>query len=165
MDYEKDIKIDETALDVEWLNQPLLAVKYGKYYAECFKELQQTEENIKVIRAELIKKINDNPELYLGDGVKPTGPNVEACYRNHKDHKRAKEEWIEAQYNLNIASAAKSEISFSRKSALENLVILHGQNYFAGPKMPRDLSFEAQKQELQKKSDISVGKKLMRRTK
>ena len=32
-----------------------------------------------------------------------------------------------------------------RKDALENLVRLHGQQYFAGPKIPRDLPSEMEK--------------------
>lgn len=35
MNYEKDIRIDETALDLEWLSQAELAIKYGRYWATC----------------------------------------------------------------------------------------------------------------------------------
>jgi hypothetical protein len=164
MQYEEDMKIDETALDVEWLNQPILAMKYGRHYADCFRLHQQAEENLKVVKAELIKKINDDPDKYLGVGVKATGPNVEACYRDRKEHKVAKEQWIAAQFELNIAAAVKSEISFSRKAALENLVILHGQSYFAGPKMPRDLTSEVQHKEAQKTADAIVIRKMRRST-
>jgi hypothetical protein len=156
MDYTKDIEIDESALDVEWLNQPKLAMKYSQYYAECFKKKQQAEENIKVIRAELIKKANENPDEYLGDGVKPTVATVEAYFRTHKKHIAAKDAWIEACFQLNIAEAAKWEVSNSRKAALQNLVELHGQNYFAGPNVPRDLSHEVIAFEQQKKANQKV---------
>lgn len=162
-DYEHDMRIDESALDVEWLNQPILAMSYGKYYAECFKRFQQAEENIKLVKADLIRLINDDPDKYLGEGVKPTAVNVESGYRKHKDHKAAKEEWIDAQYELNIVTAAKSEISFSRKAALENLVILHGHLYFAGPTMPRDLSYEQEQREKQQKSNAGVRSKMERK--
>ena len=47
-----------------------------------------------------------------------------------------------------------------QKTALENLVKLHGQQYFAGPSVPRDLSKEWERHERQKSVDAGVGKKL-----
>jgi len=163
MDYEKDMKIDETALDVEWFEQAPLALRYGKYWARARRNLTIAEEKIKVVRAELIKLANLNPDKYLGKDVKPTGPNVEAFYRNHSRHKAAKDEWIEAQYNLNMIEVAKNEISFTRKAALENLVKLHGQGYFAGPKMPRNLTEEMQKRD--KEVNKRIGSKLSHKMK
>lgn len=163
MDYEKDLEIDENALDIEWLEQASLAMKWAKNYAVCRKRLTEAEEKIKVVRAELIKKANRNPDKYLGEGVKPTAPVVESYYRLHSKHVAAKEEWVDAQFELNIAEAAKNEISFTRKAALESLVVLHGQQYFAGPKMPRDLSNEVQKRkERQKTVDKGISKKMKR---
>lgn len=160
MDYKKDMRIDESALDVEWLEQSDLALEYGGYWADAKKKLMIAEENIKVIRAELVKKANEDPDRYLGSGVKPTAPNVEAYYRMHKLHKRAKDEWIEAMHECNMAEIAKNEISFTRKAALENLVQLHGQNYFAGPRMPRDLTKERQNRDTTR---MSANKKVRMR--
>jgi len=140
LDYEKDIHIDEDSLDYEWLQQTTLAVKYGKYWAECQERLIRAEERIKIIRSQLIKEANEDPDHFLGEGVKPTNPNVEAYYRTHSDHKRAKEEWIEAQYQANLADVVRKEISMTRKKALESLVSLHGQQYFAGPSTPHNLT-------------------------
>jgi hypothetical protein len=158
IDYERDMRIDDSALDLEWEDQATLAMKYVKYYSKCRKRLTLAEEKIKVVRAELIKLANQNPDKFLGNGVKPTAPNVEAFYRMHPRHKAAKDEWIEAQFELNMAEGAKSEISFTRKSALENLVILHGQGYFAGPTMPRDL--KAQRIEFDKRMNRGIASKM-----
>ena len=160
MDYELDIEIDEDFLDIECLEQPGLALKYGKHWARCQRKLTQAEEKIKVIRAELIKQANDNPNKYLGRGVKPTGANVEAYYRMHPKHIKAKDEWVQAQYECNVAAAAKSEFSFARKTSLELLVQLHGQNYFAGPRVPHNLSEEREKR--QKKVDQGIASKMKR---
>ncbi len=162
MGYEKDMRIDETSLDIEWLDQVELAMKYGKLYAQAEKELTASEEEVKVIRSELIKEANEDPDKYLGEGIKPTGPNVEAYYRTHKRHKDIKKEIIELQFELNMTEVAKNEVSFTRKAALENLVTLHGQQYFAGPKVPRTITSEREKKEQQKKVDTGVGKKLRR---
>ena len=162
MNYEKDLRIDVDALDTEWADQPALALKYCRHYAECVKELQEAEEEIKITRSELIKEANENP-VGCCDKEKPNAGDIEAYYRNHDRHKKAKEQMIVLQYEVNMAESAKNEFSFSRKAALENLVILHGQQYFAGPKVPRDLSKEYQKKHDQKKAHEKV--KIVRRSK
>ena len=165
MDYEVDIIIDDTALDIEWLEQASLAMRYGKYFAQKKQELLQSQERIKVVRAELIAKANADPEGTC-DKAKPNTADIEAYYRNHKRHKIAKEEWIKAQFELDIAEIAKNEIGFTRKMALENLVKLHGQQYFAGPKVPRDLNSEVdkkrQKVKRQEKVNRGIGKSINR---
>jgi len=150
MNYQKDIVIDEEALDVEWLDQAELAIKWGKYWSRCKEEFTRSEENVKLVRSELIAKVNDDPDKYLGIGIKPTVANVEAFFRNNKRHIAAKEQWILAMTKMNDAEIIKNEISFTRKAALENLVQLHGQNYFAGPKMPRDLHTEYERKKQQR---------------
>lgn len=147
MNYLRDIRIDESNLDIEWLEQAELAVRYGRYWNECNEELVRAEENIKVVRAELVAMANEDPDKHLGQGVKPTGPNIESFYRNHKSHKAAKERWIKAMTTAKDAEIVKNEIAFTRKAALEALVQLHGQNYFAGPKIPHDLRKERENRE------------------
>lgn len=132
------MRIDETALDIEWLEQASLAMKYGRYWADCKRAATHAEEKVKVIRADLIKKANSNPQKYCGKD-KPNAADIEAFYRKQPEHIAAKDAWVDAQYELDMAEVAKNEISFTRKAALENLVKLHGQLYFAGPKVPRDL--------------------------
>ena len=147
MNYKRDIKIDETALDIEWLEQAELAIRYGEYWNECDDEVSRAEEHVKDVYAELTIEINQNPEKYLGvdkkgEPVKPTDEKVKAAVRIHPDHKAAIERLLDAKKAAADAKIVHGEISFTRKTALENLVILHGQNYFAGPKMPRDISKE-----------------------
>lgn len=145
MNYEKDIRIDEQALDIEWLDQAELAIRYGKYWNACKEELTRAEENVKLVTAELILKINRNPEKYLGKDIKPTDAKIDAAVKSHPELIEAKEKWITALSAANNAEIIKNEISFTRKAALENLVNLYGQNYFAGPTMKRNLREEREK--------------------
>ena len=46
-----------------------------------------------------------------------------------------------AQYELEVMGAAVRALD-QKKSALENLVRLQGQNYFAGPSVPRTIGAE-----------------------
>lgn len=161
MDFKLDNKIDEDALDVELLNQSELAFKYGKYWAECQRIVQQAEENIKLIRAQLIKEVNEDPENCLGSGIKPTGSNVESYYRNHDKHIKAKEDWVNACYELNIAEIAKKEISVTRKSCLNSLVELVKCQYIMTPTVPRDLTQEREK--ANKQINVKIARTLKRR--
>lgn len=156
MNYQKDIVIDQDALDVEWLNQPALALRYGKHWACCVEDLARAEEHLKIVQADLVDMVNQDPAAYLGEGIKPTIGNIDAYVIRHEDYKVAKDEVIKRQYEVNVANIAKMEIGNSRKSALENLVRLHGQNYFAGPSVPRDLSKEALKVAQSKRADNAV---------
>lgn len=163
MDYQNDIRINESALDVEWINQASLAMKYGEHWAECVREATRCEERIKLVRAELIEEANKDPETVLGKGIKPTGVNIESYYRNHSRHKKAKRDYVDACYERDIAEIAKKEICYTRKAALENLVRLHGQQYFASPAQPRDISIEVGiEEERQKEANNKVAKKLNR---
>lgn len=161
MNYDEDLKIDVNALEIEWINQPTLAMQYGRNYAECKRIVADASERVKVVRAELIRAANTDPETCCGKS-KPNAADIEAYYRNHKKHKDAKEEWVQAVYELDIAEIAKNEIGYTRKSALENLVRLFGQQYFAGPSAPRDINVEWEKHEKQKQSNKSVKMKRKR---
>lgn len=161
MNYEEDMYIDESALDVECLEQGDLALKYGRIWAEAKRDATDAEERVKLIRSELIMEANEDPYKCCGKD-KPNAADIEAYYRTHRKHKAAKKEWVDAVFELDNAAHAKSEICFTRKAMLEALIVLHGQQYFAGPKIPRDLSFETQKRHKQKEVDKAVSKKMKR---
>ena len=140
MDYENDIKIDETALDVEWLDQPRLALKYGKHLIRLKTKLKAAETKKKFIRSTLILEVNKNPSL--AHKTKPNKEDIEAYYRTHPQYQEIEDEYNELLSEVEYAEIAKNEICFTRKMALENLVVLHGQQYFAGPRVPRNISEE-----------------------
>ena len=66
------------------------------------------------------------------------------------------------KYESDMAKGAVRALE-SKKDALENLVKLHGQQYFAGPKMPRDISWE--REQKQNRADQTVGQRLKRNNK
>lgn len=141
MNYETDIIIDESALDVEWLDQPKLMLKYSKYLAECEKQRDLLKEEMDLIKSELDLKIRENPDKF---GIsKVTEGAVNSAITKDKGFQKVNQEYLEARYELNVAKGAVNAFE-QRKNALENLVRLHGQQYFAGPKEPRDIKKERQ---------------------
>ena len=168
MNYDKDLKIDETALDIEWLNQPRIFMKYASAAAEAELLTDQLTEKVKTIKSTLIRKVADNPGATTGK-AKPTAQDTEAYYRTQTEYIEAKEREIQAKYESSLLWNAVSAFH-QRKLSLENLVKLHGQQYFAGPKVPRNLAQEVQNRETllqkqQQEADNKVKRSMKRRVK
>jgi len=141
-DYDKDINIDETALDVEWLEQPHLMFQYCKHAAETKRWLDLAKEKLEVEKAKLGKDVRAHPENY---GVeKVTESSVQDAVLMSKSHQNAAAEFADARYENEIAVGVLRSLD-QRKTALENLVKLQGMSYFASPSVPRDLPSERQK--------------------
>lgn len=161
MNYEQDIAIDETALEIEWLEQATLFMKYAKNAAEARRTLDQVKESLDIVKAEMDKKIREHPEKFKIEKV--TEAVISAAILRSDEFSEANQKYIDAKYELDIAQAAVSAMN-QRKEALENLVKLHGQSYFAGPKMPRDIHKEREKrEELQKETNKRIASKLNRK--
>ena len=158
MDYEKDIRIDETALDIEWLEQPRLFMQYARHSAEASRDLDKAKENLDIVKAEIDLKIRSNPEKYGLEKVTETA--IQNTILTNKQYQETNQAMLDARYEAEMAKGAVRAME-QRKDALENLVRLHGQQYFAGPKVPRDLTWE--RQERQKRVDAGVAGKMMRR--
>lgn len=139
MNYEDDIKIDESSLDVEWLDQPSLMMKYARHAAQCRLEMDKAKEALELVKAELDKEIRTFPDRF---GIeKITDKVVENTIPMQPDYKEAINNFIKARFESDVAYGAVKAME-TRKDALENLGRLMGLQYFAGPRMPRDLHEE-----------------------
>lgn len=160
MNYEQDIIIDENSLDIEWLNQPTLFMKYARHGASMRREVDKMKQALDIARADADSKIRNHPEKYKLEKI--TEAAVSNAILKEDGYKQAYQDYLDAKYESDIAQAAVLAFE-QRKSALENIVKLHGQSYFAGPKVPRDLSNERKKKEEERKErDNRVGSKLSR---
>lgn len=158
MDYETDITIDESALDVEWLEQPRLFLEYGRNEHATRRTMDYAKERLDLVKAKLDKALRADPDKYniarISEGA------ITNTIFLQPEFKEANEKFIEANYEYGVARAAVWAFD-QRKTALENLVRLHGQNYFAGPRVPRDLS-DIRKQS-QGRSNEKVGQAMRRK--
>lgn len=153
MNYEKDVTIDENSLDTEWLQQPRLMYQYASHLADAVRNYEWMKEQLEVVRAELDKDIRNNPEKH---GIqKITETVVQNTILLMEEYQAANNNQIKARYELDMAKAGVRAID-GKKDALENLVRLHGQQYFAGPSVPRDLSREWEAKQKQKSADQAV---------
>jgi hypothetical protein len=158
MKYEQEIKIDETALDIEWLDQPGLFMKYSKHLAQMRKEVDEAKQDLDIKFAEVDRRIRETPEAY---GIeKVTEPAIKTAILTEDEYQESQKHYLEVKYEMDMAQGAVNAFN-QRKDALENLVRLHGQQYFAGPKVPRNLSWE--RKEKQKRRDAGVASKITRK--
>lgn len=160
INYEKDVSIDENALDVELLQQAQLTFTYGSFSSRLNYELSKKKEELDLIKAELDKNIRNNHEEY---GIaKITEAAINSAIITNKEYLEKNSEYLEIKYEYEVSLAAVRALN-DKKSALENLVKLHGQQYFAGPSLPRDIGEEWLKK--QKEKQISKKIKLQRTNK
>jgi len=158
MNYEQDIKIDEDALDVECLEQSRLMLRYTKHQAHCQAEEEDAKEALDLKKAELDLAIRSDPEAF--NIAKITESVVNSTILSEGGFQKASKEYQEARFENNVAKGAVRAME-SRKHMLEGLIRLHAQQYFAGPKVPRNLSEEYQRK--QQAADSKV--KMKRRNK
>lgn len=153
MDFEKDVSIDESSLDTEWLDQPRLMAKYTKHAANQKRQLDLAKEQLEVVKADLDKDIRTNPDSY--SIAKITETVVQNTIQTQSEYQDAMKDFIDAKYEYEMSQAAVRSID-QKKTALENLVRLHGMSYFSGPSVPRDLSKEWEQKEKQKEANDKV---------
>jgi len=164
MAYEQDMRIDENGLDVEWLRQPRLMMKYSEIAAQARTQLDRAKEGLDMCKAELARDIRSSPDTY--GLAKITDSAVESTILNQPEYKEAMEIFIQAKYEVEMAMAAVKSIE-QKKGALENLVRLFGLQYFAGPAVPRDLAVEWEKAQDNQviKANAGVARSMQRRVK
>lgn len=153
-DYQSELRIDCDNLDVEFLLQSQLFMKYAEACADARFVMDKAKEVLDIVKAEIDADIRSNPGKYdIGD-KKITETFVSGLVLRQERYHETAMRYIEARHEYEILSAAVEAFQ-QRKSALENLVRLHGQSYFAGPSEPRNLPMEYVKRLTSMKRDIS----------
>lgn len=153
MNYEEDVLIDGRSLDLEWLDQPSLMMRYCKISAKAQMDLDAAKEMLDVVRSGLDKAIRTNPEHF--ELAKITDVVVANTVILQESYTEAYGKYLQLKYESDMAKGAVRAIE-QRKDALENLVRLYGQQYFAGPSMPLAINREWEREEKQKQSDKKI---------
>jgi hypothetical protein len=137
MSYEDEMYIDENALDVELLEQPQLVVRYSTQLAEAKAEQALAKEAIDYEKAQIDFAVREDPDKF-GIG-KITENAINNAILIEDSYRKLLTKYNEATRHVNILQGVVYAIN-DRKSSLENLVKLHGQQYFAGPSVPHNLA-------------------------
>jgi hypothetical protein len=159
MDYEKEMTIDDSALDIECIDQAKLMLKVTRLDAELSRDADNAKETRDFVRAEVDKDIRTNPGKFGLE--KTTEAAIQSIILGDERYKKANQAFIDALFESNCAKGAVRACDH-RKSMLETLSRLHAQSYFAGPKTPHNLS--EVRAERDKKTEAGIGNSF-RRTK
>jgi len=156
LNYEQDLDIDPDALDVEWLRQPRLFMKWAELYAEAKAAEKEAKQNMEVVDAQMSTVVRLNPEEHLGE-LKVTETSIANAVKLTPECDKARKIYVKAVYRAELLKNAVAAFD-QRKTALEELVKLHGQNYFSGPSVPRNIHIELDRRK-------AVSKEVNKRTK
>lgn len=143
-DYQADLQIDPEALDIEWMEQSQLFMKYADASAQARHDVDIAKEQLELAKSEADLDVRNNPEAYTGSDKKPTESFITAIVTADATVREKQKALHAAKHTADILSLAVKAFE-QRKSALENLVKLFGQSYFSGPIEPRNLGLEFNK--------------------
>lgn len=159
MNFEQDVKIDETQLEVEIASQPELSFAYGRAEVEAMCARDSAKQRMKILEAELCNEVRATPDLIPGG--KTTEKALQDYVTTHERYKEAEEEYLALVKEYELIRIASADIRYNKMKALELLVKLSDMKYFEGPAKPKTQAQFAQatkeKRELRTATARSVG--------
>ncbi len=158
MNPEKDLQINENALDKEWLKQASNMYNSCVELAEARKQFEKQKLAVDVIFAQVEMSIRSDAEN--AGAKKPTESNIKAMVEIDPRCIKAQEDLIEARNKIALMEAVVQALDHKKK-ALENLVTLWSQGYFAEPKVSTEAATNVTKTQTQQR----VSEKLTERMK
>ena len=149
---EADRKIDPNQLDVEVTRQPEMFSKWAERAIFAQYQLEKFEFTVEVLKAQLNIEARENPQRFGIANV--TEAAVKAAVDRYPRYIREVEKYFELRH-LSVWLGKAVEAIEIRKRMLESLIKLHGQQYFAGPSLPRDLAALWEKYNLSRNENLS----------
>lgn len=140
MDRDKlksDVMIDPDELDVECCRQADVFFEWAEQAIESKSKVDKLKRECQQHEAFLLLDVRHNPEQYKLQN--PTEKSIAAVVCQLVSYIEM-QKGLEAVEKENAMLWKAVEALDQKKRSLDNLVKLHGQNYFAGPKVPHDLS-------------------------
>lgn len=135
-DFAKDKEIDLLQLDIECARQADRFFHWSQQAVEASFESEQMKFRLDVLQAKLEMECRQSPEDF--GLVKPTEAGISAAVKCSEKYQKFQDEYLEARKTKNLLDAAVAAME-QKKRMLESLITLHGQQYFAGPSVPRDI--------------------------
>lgn len=136
---EQLVEIDPDKLDQEWLNHPKKFLHWAERLADARKEYVRLKARLEVVDAELDRDIRQSPENFKLEKI--TEASVTNTIILQSAHHIALKRLNQTKHEMDVLQVAVDALS-DRKKALENLVVLWSQSYFASPKAPTQKSKE-----------------------
>ncbi len=139
--FQEDKQIDLAALHKECQKQPNTYFRWAKLAAEKKSTADRLELVKEVVEAQLQARVRKNPKKYkVQEGARGgiTEAAVKAAVYAHPEFVEASDAYLDAKEEAAIISKAELTMDH-KKRMLELLVTLHGQGYFASPRIAKPL--------------------------
>jgi hypothetical protein len=134
--FKLDRAIDPSQLDVEAVRQADVFFRWAKKLEKAKYAAAIADAHRKQIDAMLSRKIRKTPNIY---GLKTaTEKAVDEIVLLDPEYVKALGEKHEADLEMGLLEQAVWSLT-QKKAMIEELIKLHGQEYFAGPSVPRNL--------------------------
>ncbi len=131
MEFKDQIKLDKNRLDENAIDQSDFYDEWSKKWAASVLERDKAKERIGVATAESANDIRSHPQIYGWEQDKAaTDGFVTSQVPLHPKVRKAQEELIEAQYQVNMMSSAKENLE-QRVHSLDILTRLYTGAYFS----------------------------------
>lgn len=134
--FKIDQKIDPAELDIAALMQAELFGTYAMAAVEARAAVDLAKAQLDAVEARLSLECRSNPSEFGLE--KATESAVSQAVTCHSEYVEARDAMYDAKNKSAAADAMTSTIEM-KKRMIEVLTTLHGQQYFAGPSVPRDL--------------------------
>ena len=141
LNYQKDLKIEVDALDIEWVRHPQKYMSYCEMAARANDLVRKRKGDLELVDAKIDKEIRETAE---GTKEKVTADAIKNKIIADERHLKALMDYNDALYQAELLSSAVKAMD-SKKVALQEAVRLWAGAYFAGPKVPRDIKKEVEK--------------------
>jgi len=152
------LDIDKNLLDDEWINQPKLYFKWAVQLEDAREDLDNAKADFDLVKAEVDLAIRNDPNKYdLPDKI--TEKMIAAAVPVQPEYEEAQKVFFLTKHQVGVLQAAVTALDH-RKKALEKLVDLHGQKYFASPRASvcaREAMEEVEKRSVRKRTKGSRG--------
>ena len=135
-EFEKDLQVDPNQLDLAAVLQGELFFKWAERAVAARAKMDRKKFALDVLQAELQTRCREKPEKF--GLVKVTEGAISAAVHTHQKYLEGYEEYLDARNDSALLDKAVVAME-TRKRMIEVLITLHGQQYFAGPSVPRNL--------------------------
>ena len=134
--FHADQKLDPTQLDLAAALQGELFFYWAEQAVAARRMVDHTKLALELEENRLSLECRQDPESF--GLTKATEAAITAAIKVNKEYQIASTALMDARHESNLLDAAVSAME-QRKRMIEVLITLHGQQYFAGPSVPRDL--------------------------
>jgi len=159
-EFENDRSIDKFELDEEWKKQPDLYFKWADLFAKASLLVDKIKDALEVRKAQIDKAVRANPKDF---GIeKVTNEAINNIVILDDEYRKLSQELIQAKYEESVLGAVVKTMEH-KKQALENIVKLFLNNYYAEPAIEAVKKAEEKREEIQRRKLNERGVKLRQR--